>query len=173
MNECKIVHTTTNDLEFIYWLFDEAIAYQKRKNYSVCKKYDKNILEKDIEKGLQYKIVSGDDIVCIFSLCCAEPVLWREKEMGDAIYINRIVVNPNYKGQKQFEKILNWVIDHAAKSNLKYIRMDTWADNLNIISYYKSFGFTFLENYTTPDTPDLPIQKRNISLALLEFALSQ
>jgi GNAT superfamily N-acetyltransferase len=169
MNSYKIVNTTSNDLEFIYWLFDEAIAYQKRKNYSVWKSYDKDILQKDIDNLLQFKIVTGDDIACIFSLCYAEPILWREKERGDAVYINRIVVNPKHKGQKQFERILNWVIDHAKKNNFRYIRMDTWADNPNIVEYYKSFGFKFLENYITPDTPELPIQKRNIALALLEF----
>lgn len=172
MDLYKIVNTTSSDLEFIYWLFDEAIAYQKRKNYTVWKKYDKHILQKDIDNGLQYKIVSGEDIACIFSPCYAEPVLWREKEKGDAIYIHRIVVNPKHKGQRQFEKTLNWVTNHARKNNFKKIRMDTWADNTNIIDYYKSFGFKFLENYTTPDTPELPVQKRNIALALLEFALT-
>ncbi len=169
MDLYKIGNTTSSDLEFIYWLFDEAIAYQKRKNYSVWKMYDKEILQKDIDRKLQYKILAGEDIVCIFSLCYGEPILWREKERGDAIYINRIVVNPKHKGQKQFEKILNWVIDLARKNNFKYIRMDTWADNPNIVDYYKNFGFNFLENYTTPDTQELPIQKRNIALALLEF----
>ncbi len=84
------------------------------------KTYDKDILQKDIDRRLQYKIVSGDDITCIFSLCYAEPILWREKENGDAIYIHRIVVNPKHKGQKQFEKILNWVIEHAKKNNFRY-----------------------------------------------------
>ncbi len=172
MDSYKIINTTSSDLEFIYLLFDEAIAYQKRKNYTVWKMYDKNILQKDIDRKLQYKIVAGDEIVCIFSLCYAEPILWREKERGDAIYINRIVVNPKHKGQKQFEKILNWAIDHAKKNNFKYLRMDTWADNPNIADYYKSFGFKFLENYTTPNALELPIQKRNIALALLEFSLT-
>jgi hypothetical protein len=49
--------------------------------------------------------------------------------------------------------------------------MDTWADNYKIIEYYKSFGFVFIENYKTPDTPELPIQNRNLNVALLELAL--
>ena len=49
--------------------------------------------------------------------------------------------------------------------------MDTWADNSNIVDYYKSFGFKLVGTYITPVTLDLPIQKRNIALALLEFTL--
>jgi GNAT superfamily N-acetyltransferase len=171
MDLYKIVNTTSSDLDFIYMLFDEAIAYQKRKNYPVWKGYDKVILQKDIENRLHYKILYGDDIACIFSLSYAEPILWREKERGDAIYIHRIVTNSKHKGQKQFERILNWVIDLARKNNYKYIRMDTWADNSNIVDYYKSFGFKLVGTYITPVTLDLPIQKRNIALALLEFTL--
>jgi hypothetical protein len=47
--------------------------------------------------------------------------------------------------------------------------MDTWSDNPTIISYYKNFGFELIENYTTPNSPELPVHNRNLSLTLLEF----
>ena len=47
--------------------------------------------------------------------------------------------------------------------------MDTWGNNPNIVDYYKSFDFQFIENYTTPNSPDLPMQHRNLYLALLEY----
>ncbi len=47
--------------------------------------------------------------------------------------------------------------------------MDTWAQNPNIIQYYLTFGFRIIENYTTPDTEDLPIHNRRLSLTLLEY----
>jgi len=172
MTSYKIVNTTKNDLKFIYWLFEMAIAYQKRKNYTVWRGYDKNVLQKDIENKLQYKILVEEEIACIFSICYADPIIWREKDKGDAIYLHRIVVNPNYKGHKQFEKILSWAIEHAKQKRLNFIRMDTWADNSNIVGYYKSFGFKFLENYITPDAPELPITHRNLGLALLEYNLN-
>ena len=49
--------------------------------------------------------------------------------------------------------------------------MDTWAANATIIDYYKSFGFTFIENYTTSDTEELPVHNRNLPLTLLEYRL--
>lgn len=81
------------------------------------------------------------------------------------------MVNQNFKGQKQFEKVLNWSKQCARQKNLKFVRMDTWADNYKIIEYYKSFGFEFIENYTTPDVSALPIQNRNLNVALLELKL--
>jgi hypothetical protein len=49
--------------------------------------------------------------------------------------------------------------------------MDTWADNLSIINYYQGFGFSFIENYTTPDRAELPVHNRNLSLTLLQYTI--
>jgi predicted lactoylglutathione lyase len=51
--------------------------------------------------------------------------------------------------------------------------MDTWADNKKIIDYYKSFGFEFIENYKTTNATELPIQNRNLNVALLEMELNE
>lgn len=167
----EIINTTTKDLNFIYTLFEEAITYIKKNNYVGWTTYDKNFIMQDIDKKLQFKIINGNEILCLFSICFSDHLIWREMEKGDAIYLHRIVVNPKFKGQKQFEKILNWIILFAKEKELKYIRMDTWAENSNIIAYYKSFGFQFLENYTTPNTTELPDQHRNLNVALLEMKL--
>ncbi|WP_223302283.1 GNAT family N-acetyltransferase [Flavobacterium branchiophilum] len=164
-----IVNTTFSDLEFVYHLFESAIDYQKRKGFPVWNGFDKAVLKNDVKNSLQFKIVDGDSILCVFSICFNDKIIWREKEKGDAIYLHRIVVNPIYKGQKQFETILNWAKDFAKENNRNYIRMDTWGDNQNIIAYYQSFGFKFIENFTTPSTEDLPIQHRNLFLTLLEY----
>jgi ribosomal protein S18 acetylase RimI-like enzyme len=50
------------------------------------------------------------------------------------------------------------------------VRMDTWASNAQLIKYYQGFGFEFIENYTTPDTLELPAHNRRLPLALLEYA---
>lgn len=167
----KISNTELSDLKIIYQLFEEAIDYIKKKNYVGWTTYDKNFIKQDISNKLQFKITSKNNILCVFSICFSDSLIWRKMEKGDAIYLHRIVVNPEFKGQKQFEKTLNWVIEFANENGLKYIRMDTWAANPNIIEYYKSYGFTHIEDYTTPNTFELPEQHRNLKVALLEFKL--
>lgn len=167
----SILNTTYEDLECIYALFEAAIAYIKNKNYVGWTTYDKNFILQDIENELQFKIIEEVEIHCIFSVCLTDALIWREMEKGDAVYIHRIVVNPKFKGQRQFEKVLNWIAEYARKTDLKYIRMDTWAENTNIINYYQSFGFNYIENFTTPNTKELPEQHRNLKVALLEMKL--
>ncbi|MEO5909239.1 MAG: GNAT family N-acetyltransferase [Pelobium sp.] len=169
----KILNTGIEELSKIISLFEQAINLQSKSGYKVWNKIDKTVLEKDIENKLQYKIMNGNNILCIFSVQQNDPLIWREKDQNDAIYLHRIVVNQNFKGQKQFEKVLNWGMEYAKQKELKYIRMDTWAENEKLITYYKSFGFRFVENFVTSCSSELPVQNRNLSLALLEMKLEQ
>lgn len=166
-----IQNTEKQDLDLIYLFFEKAIQYMQKKQFVGWTTYDKTFIKRDQENKLQFKIVQNHRLVCVFSICFSDALIWREKETGDAIYLHRIVVNPLFKGQQQLAKILHWVRDLASEQNLKYIRMDTWADNQNIIDYYKSFGFKHIENYTTPNTPQLPEQHRDLKVALLEMKL--
>jgi ribosomal protein S18 acetylase RimI-like enzyme len=159
------------DLPQIYQFFDDSIAYQEKRGYPSWRNYDRNAVINDIHNKNQYKIIVDSAIAIVFSVCYSDPVIWRELEKGDALYLHRIVVNPDFKGQKLFGKILEWSIAHAREKNLRYVRMDTWAANPTIIDYYKTFGFEVIENYTTPDTEQLPVHNRNLELTLLQLEI--
>lgn len=167
----EIKNTDVQDLAQIFALFEHSIKYQERKGYPVWANYDKNSIIKDIQEKNQYKVLIDSKIAIIFSVCYSDKIIWRHLDQGDSIYLHRIVVNPEFKGQKLFGKILDWVTEHSKRKGLSSIRMDTWAVNLTIIDYYKSFGFAFIENYTTPDSEELPVHNRNLPLALLEYKL--
>jgi len=171
MSHYHITNTGTDDLSLIYKLFEEAILFQERNHYKGWSNYDKDFIQSDIKKGLSYKIVTNGQVICIFSICYSDALIWNQKEKGDAIYLHRIVSNQQFKGERVFQQILDWVIQLALERNLKYIRMDTWAANERLISYYKSYGFLFIENYTTPNTDNLPVQHRNLDVALLELSI--
>jgi len=167
----SVINTTTEDLPLIYWMFEEAIAYQKKNHYPGWNSYDKEFLQHEIDKMLQLKIVENGNILCVFSICFSDPLISRERDTGNSIYLHRITVNPKYKGQNQFAKVLAWAVEYARENKLETIRMDTWANNPTIINHYLGYGFQFLENYTTPDTDELPEQHRNLCVALLELSI--
>ena len=169
----QIKNTTSSDLQFVYELFDSSIIYQEKKGYPVWKNYDKSALVSDMNNKNQYKIIVDDQIAMVYSVCYADKILWRQMEKGDAIYLHRIVVNPAFKGQRLFGLILEWALQQAKSKGLKFIRMDTWADDPNIINYYKGFGFYFIEDFNTPDNSELPVHNRNVPLALLEYELTE
>lgn len=166
-----IENTTQNDFDFICWMYDEAIKYQKKNNYFGWRAIDKQYLKKEIENKLNYKITQGNNILCAFGVIFSDPLIWREMEKGTSIYLHRIVVNPNYKGRRQFEKVLKWAIDYCKENKLDTVRMDTWTANSAIIEFYKKYGFKFIEEYKTANTEDLPITHRALDVTLLEYNL--
>lgn len=168
-----ITNSDNDDLPLIYNLFENAIEFLKANNYIGWNSYDKKFIKSDIKQGLSFKLTYDNEIACIFSICYSDALIWREKEVGNAIYLHRIVLNRNFTGEKLFSKVLEWTIQLAKDKDLTYIRMDTWAANEKIIDYYKSYGFSFVENYTTPNTENLPRQHRNLNVALLELTLKK
>lgn len=168
----EVRNTELIDLEQIFDLFDHSIAYQEKNSFPVWKNYDKKAIIKDIEDKSQCKILIDSQIAIVFSVCYADKVIWRELDKGNSIYLHRIVVNPEWKGRKLFGLILDWTIKHATQMGLTSIRMDTWEANPTIVNYYKNFGFVFIENYTTPDSTELPLHNRNLALTLLEYKLN-
>lgn len=168
-NSQQIVNTALSDLPLVLWLFEQAMKLNDRQGYKVWTTIDKIALQQDIENKLQYKIMRGNDVRCIFSVQFSDPLIWGERDASDAIYLHRVVVHPDFKGQRQFEDVLTWTKTLAQQRQRAYIRMDTWADNPGIIRYYESFGFALVGTRTTEDTPKLPIQNRNLNVVLLEL----
>jgi len=166
-----ILHTEVDDLQRIFTFFDDSIHYQEVKGYPVWRNYDKNAIARDIEQKKQYKLVAGSKIGIVFTVAFTDKVIWRILDNGNSLYLHRIVVNPEFKGQKLFGKILAWAVEQSRQKSLDSIRMDTWANNPGLINYYKSFGFTVIENYTTPDSEELPVHNRNLALTLLEYRI--
>lgn len=167
----EVINTNESDLEEIFQLFEHSINYQEKKGYPVWRNYDKKALIKDIDDKNQYKVVIDSKMAMVFSVRYNDKIIWRDLDTGNSIYLHRIVVNPEFKGQKLFGVIVDWAIKHSKRVGLRNIRMDTWAANPTIINYYKSFGFEVIENYTTPDSEELPIHNRNLALTLLEYGL--
>jgi ribosomal protein S18 acetylase RimI-like enzyme len=167
----EVMNTEMSDLGQIFELFEHSINYQEKKGVPVWRNYDKNALIKDIQERNQYKVVINSKPAIVFSVRYSDKVIWRSLDHGNSIYLHRIVVNPDFKGQKLFGTILDWAIDHSKQKGISSIRVDTWAENPTIINYYQSFGFEFVENYTTPDNEELPIHNRSLALTLLEYRL--
>ncbi len=169
----EIVNTVASDLDEIYKFFEQSILYQEKNGYPSWRNYDKNALVRDIEDKNQYKGVIDSKIAIVFSVRYSDKIIWREMDKGNSIYLHRIVVNPEFKGKKLFGSIVEWTKEHSKQKGLDSIRMDTWAANPTIIEYYKKFGFTVIENYTTPDSEELPVHNRKLALTLLEYRLAK
>jgi GNAT superfamily N-acetyltransferase len=166
-----IIPASDKDLDLIYQLFEQAIAFQQQQGYRGWQSYDTEHIRKDVLSQQLYKVLSGNGVAGIFCVCLRDELIWRSLDQNDALYLHRIISNRENRSGGFFKQVLDWAIDEARKTGRKYIRMDTWAENKKLIAYYESYGFRFVENYTTENSIALPEQHRNLHVALLQLAV--
>ncbi len=170
----EILNASAGDIDTIFDLYEKAIEFQKTKFDKHWLGFDAAPVNKEIAEKRLWKIVIEGETACIFSVAYSDPMIWGEKSADDpAMYIHRIVTNPNFRGRGFVTSITKWSKEHARSKGLRYVRMDTWGDNQKLIDYYQANGFKFL-GLTTPEISDaLPKQYHGISLGLFEIDIGE
>ena len=165
----KIIASNVEDIETIFDFYDMAVIYQKTKFDKHWLPFDKAMVAKEVNDGLQFKIVEGDDVACVFAIAHDDPFIWKEKNADPSVYIHRIVTHPNFRGRHYVKAIIEWAKEYAKEHQKQYIRMDTWGDNQSLIDYYVRCGFRFLGIITPEASDTLPKHYSAITLSLFEI----
>lgn len=167
----EIVKTSPGDLDIMRYMWDEALNFQKETGNPVWPEFPEELIAKEIESGLNYKLTSGDKILCYFSVAFSDPVIWGEMERGDALYLHRGVTNPAFRGLGLTRFIFEWARVMAKLIDRKYIRIDTWGSNTSLINYYTRSGFKHIGYKNMGEAPGLPAHYKNLRLAIFETAV--
>jgi ribosomal protein S18 acetylase RimI-like enzyme len=165
----QIIPSTINDLETIFGFYDKAIAFQKAVSHQHWLPFEKDLVEREISEKKQWKIEVDGRIVCVFAITFSDPHIWGDKNRDAAIYIHRIVTDPDFRGNNLVGRIVEWAKKYGKEQGKKYVRMDTWADNLKLRAHYEKFGFTHLGIVTPQNLSELPAHYSAITLSLFEM----
>lgn len=173
VEETDIVFVQSNaaDIDAIFSFYDDAIAFQKTVFKKHWKGFDRSMIEHELAKGRQWKILVNGVIACIFEVEFADPLIWKEKNDDAAIYLHRIVSSSKFRGNNFMLHIVAWSHEYARQNNCQYIRMDTWGDNPRLIAYYVKSGFNHVGFSVPEKTPALPKHYEGIELALFEISV--
>ena len=168
----EISNCVIEDVNNIFNLYEEARKLQTAKKMVIWPFFEKKFLENEIVNGQQWKIIIDGEIACNWTITLTDKGIWEGKEKGDAIYIHRIVTNPNFRGNDFITKIVEWAKGYADKINRKYVRLDTLGNNTRLIEHYTKSGFTFLGMFKLVDTESLPAHyQKEPNCCLFEIAI--
>lgn len=161
-----------DDFDTIFDLYDKAIEFQKQVFDKHWLGFDKDLVNREIAEGRLWKIVENSEIACIYSVAYEDPIIWGETSGDSAMYIHRIVTNPDFRGRGYVKTITEWAKDHARDNGLRFVRMDTWGDNLKLKDYYVGCGFEYKGVMTPEESDTLPRHYSAITLGLFEIDLA-
>ena len=168
--QIEVKNSQLLDIDTIFEFYDLAIAHQKKVFNKHWKGFSRHLVQAEISESRQYKILVDGQIACVFAVTFNDQLIWGERD-HDSIYIHRIVTHPNFRGFSFVKEIIKWAKDYALESQIKYIRMDTWADNQKLLDYYTGCGFKYVGVVKLTQSEGLPKHYEGISLSLFEIVV--
>ena len=167
-----IKNVTASDIEKIFALYKIASNYQrKKKTVIVWPDFDREMVRNEIAENRQFKLLVNNEVVCIWAITFSDEQIWEDSNTDSAIYIHRIAVNPNFRGNNYIATITNWAKEYALKKEIQFIRLDTLGENKNLITHYKNAGFHFLGLFNLKNTSNLPDHYKLAPVCLFEIDL--
>lgn len=164
-----IVNTSLQDMEAVLNLYKMASDFKKTVSGVQWPEFDRNMIKTEINEGRHFKITVDGQVACIWSITFDDHQVWAEKNEDPAIYIHRIATNPNFRGQKFVEQIVEWAKQFAPQHNKLFVRMDTTAGNHRLIDYYVKCGFSYLGDKKMTDTKGRPDHYHNATMGLFQL----
>lgn len=160
------------DLPLILELYAKGSQYQQTIFGKSWQSIDVDRVRTEIKEGRLWKIVDDAAIACIFSVLYSDPLLWRERNADAAVYIHRIVTNPDFRGRGYVAKITAWAKEHALAKGLRFVRLDTWNDNDKLVSLYLNSGYQFVDTVELSASEATPIHYVGNTISLFQIDLS-
>jgi len=165
----QIIRSKAENIDVFQSLWSAALAYQKEKDYPLWPNFPSDLIKGEITEHLHYSAFSAqNELLGYFSLALSDPFIWEDEDKEDAIYIHRMCVNPHTKSSKLANSVLIWAYGYAQEANRSFIRMDTWANNQNLVEYYIKCGFKHIRTKQLGEMPMLPKHYSNCKLAMFQ-----
>ena len=169
--EIKIVNSTLEDVSKIFQLYDDAVAYQKNRYNLHWPAFEVAMVTREISENQQWKLLINGNIACVWATTFSDPLIWGDRNNDPAVYIHRIAVSPNFRGQQLVSHIVHWALNYGKQHHKLFVRLDTVGDNKKLIAHYEKCGFTFLGLSKIADGTGLPAHYYNAMVSLFEIKI--
>lgn len=74
-----------------------------------------------------------------------DPFFWPEVDANSSLFIHKLAVSRNYKGQQVAAQMLKYIIHHGKQLGRQWLRLDCDGGRPKLKAFYKSQGFTFVD----------------------------
>ena len=167
-----IKNVTPLDIDKIFTLYKIASNYQKeKKTVVIWPDFNREMVAIEIAENRQFKLLINSEIACVWAITFSDVQIWEDSRGDSALYIHRIAVHPDFRGNKYIDKIVAWAKEFALKKDIQFIRLDTLGENQGLIHHYKNAGFNFLGLFNLKNTSNLPDHYKLAPVCLFEIDL--
>ena len=111
-----------------------------------------NRIERAIDAGELWVIHDAAALISTATLnSYADPEFWTPSDdPATALYLHRVVVRRACAGRGIGAAVLDWAGEQALAADLPLLRLDAWANNVQLHKYYLGQGFHLVRTLTLP-----------------------
>lgn len=158
------------DLPAIHAAYAAGRAIQHAQGFAVWPEFPDESVLAEIAAGNLLRVMDGATLAGVFSVTYEDPAIWGDLERGAHVYLHRITRAADYQGRGLMDAVLAWARERCRTLGRAGLRMDTWADNATLITYYGRLGFALVGRRRLDADPRLLPHYHGLELALLEEA---
>ena len=145
--ELRVRAATSADLTAVTSLLEQASAWLRKRGsdqWQYPPRHDR--IAQNVAAGECYLV--EDDGVPIATITLdnfADPDFWTAAEAAEpSLYVHRMAVRRDASGVELGSAMLDWASQQAKNRGLKWLRLDAWRDNSDLIAFYSTRGFQHL-----------------------------
>ncbi len=136
INKLREISKKTFYETFIYGTSVKDMEDYLKDNFS----YNQLELEMKNKNSRFYKVENDEKIIAYLKLNYS--VVHENNEFEEALEIQRIYIDKDYKGMHIGKKLIEKAVEVAKCKNLEYIWLGVWEKNSAAIKFYEKLGFS-------------------------------
>lgn len=111
------------------------------------------VIRDDVEQGRLFVVRKFNSIVAMVTISETDEETWGPTEIP-ALYIHRLAVAQDYRGEGLGGKLLRWTFVMARARDLTLVRLDCAAGNPGLRRFYEREGFEHVRDVAVPALDD-------------------
>ncbi len=163
-----VENATRHDLPAVRAAYAHARAIQGEQGAILWPEFTDAAILAEIDSGRLLRVMNDDALVGVFSVAYEDAAIWGERERGQHIYLHRIARAATYPGRGLIDAVLAWARERCRALGRAGLRMDTWASNEALVSFYERKGFQIVGRQRIGIDQRLPAHYHGGEFTLLE-----
>ncbi|ERJ11507.1 GNAT family N-acetyltransferase [Haloplasma contractile] len=130
--------------EIAIWLKDQG-----KEMWTLNKVNEAHFLNR-FKDGEWYICYSGNEPAGVFILLKENKRWWTDQPKGESLFLKKLGVRRKYAGTGISTYIINWIKSEVKKRNMRYIRLEIFADVEFLDAFYKKNRFRLVKEVVSP-----------------------
>ena len=154
---------TRADAPFAVALLDQTARLHGRPGRPFWneREIDEAAVEAMVEQGELFLVHDGrDEPIGLYCLARSDATYWPEHDDGQALYLHKLAVTPEYRGQGFARFVVAEAMQRAEALGRAFLRLDHQADREPLGRLYRNLGFSLHSHIQRPGIDAVRMQMR-------------